>query len=209
MNKNKILILSPHTDDAELGAGGTISKLKNKNKEILWICFSYAKTSVPLGMSEDTIKKEFLNVVNYFEIEHKIYDFPVRKFYKYRQEILEILIKIRNSFNPDLIIGPSLNDFHQDHNVISHEMVRAFKSSSSIISYDLPWNQFEFNNQLVVELRKKNVTDKLKMLEFYHSQRNLNRPYFKNDFIISNLKRNGIFIGKEYAEVFEIIRWLM
>ena len=40
MEKKRILILSPHTDDAELGCGATISKFISENHSIYWLVFS-------------------------------------------------------------------------------------------------------------------------------------------------------------------------
>ena len=36
----KILLLSPHTDDIELGAGGFLIKLPEENNDIRWVVFS-------------------------------------------------------------------------------------------------------------------------------------------------------------------------
>ena len=58
------------------------------------------------------IKKQF-NILNY----------SVRKLHEKRQEILEYLVNIRKEFQPELVIGPSLNDFHQDHQVVCQEMM--------------------------------------------------------------------------------------
>ena len=40
---NQVLVLSPHTDDAELGAGGTIAKLTNKKITVHMIAFSWCE----------------------------------------------------------------------------------------------------------------------------------------------------------------------
>ncbi len=39
-NLQNVLILSPHTDDAELGAGGTIARFVEEGKKIHYIAFS-------------------------------------------------------------------------------------------------------------------------------------------------------------------------
>ena len=36
----KVLILSPHTDDGELGAGGTIAKFAEQGSELTYFAFS-------------------------------------------------------------------------------------------------------------------------------------------------------------------------
>lgn len=207
---NKVLILSPHTDDAELGAGGTIVKLLENNTEIYWIVFSTANESLPDGMKKDTLKDEFKTVLKHLDIDDDhalICEFSVRKLHEVRQQILEILVKVRNEFNPDLVIGPSLHDFHQDHQVVAHEMVRAFKNSSSIISYELPWNNLNFNTQLFVQLEASHMKKKIEMLHHYKSQVLKGRNYFDEEFITGLARTRGVQVNETYSEVFEVVRW--
>jgi len=211
MDNQKVLILSPHTDDAELGCGGTIAKLLNEGKEIFWIVFSTADDSLPISMKKNTLELEFLEVVNNLQINMKnifINHFRVRYLHEKRQEILELLIKIRNEFKPNLVIGPSLNDFHQDHVIVANEMVRAFKSHSSIISYELPWNYLTFNTQLFYKVDKENIERKISMLLSYKSQIIKNRSYFSKSYIKGLALTRGIQVNSKYAEAFEVIKWI-
>lgn len=207
----KILILSPHTDDAELGAGGTIYKYLSEGKQIFWIVFSTAEESLPKDMPKDTLEKEFINVTKKLKLrsdQFQINKFHVRKLHEKRQEILELLVEVRNEFKPDLVIGPSLNDFHQDHIVIATEMVRAFKSSASIISYELPWNNVTFNTQYFEKLTKEQIESKIEILRCYQSQVIKNRNYFNKEFIFGLAKTRAVQVNAEYAESFEVIRWI-
>jgi len=132
----KILLLSPHTDDVEIGCGGTVIKFLELGDNILWVGFSTAENSLQADLPRDTLVKEYLCVINGLRLNkenYKIFNFPVRDFDEYRQEILEELVIIEDKFKPDMVIGPSLKDFHQDHRVVANEMVRAFKVTSSII----------------------------------------------------------------------------
>lgn len=216
MEKNKktlkrVLILSPHTDDVELGCGGYISKLVREKHEILWVVFSTAEDSLPKHLPKNTLKREFFNVVRHIKINKSntlVFNYKVRHLYKYRQDILEELVKLKKTFLPNLVIGPSLNDYHQDHQIVANEMIRAFKSSASIISYELPWNHLNFNTQMFVSLSDIDIKNKIKMLHFYNSQLSMKRHYFSDDFIIGLARVRGAQIGKEYAEAFEVIRWL-
>jgi len=207
---NNILILSPHTDDAELGCGGTISRFLKEKKNILWIVFSSAEESLPPNLPPNTLTTEFQNVIKSLGLSdsnYRLHDFKVRKLSEKRQEVLEELVNIRNQFKPDLVIGPSLNDFHQDHEVVAKEMIRAFKTTSSMINYELPWNHVKFDTQLFVSLKKKNVDKKMEMLKFYKSQFAKNRHYFSADFIKGLANTRGAQIGEKYAEAFEVVRW--
>ncbi len=181
MKSERVLILSPHTDDAELGCGGTIIKYLESGKEIKWIVFSIAEDSLPNENDKEKLKKEFLKVVqelNISERDYFIYQFPVRNLNKYRQDILEILVKIKKDYYPDLVIGPSQNDYHQDHQVVSNEMIRAFKMSSSIICFELPWNHINFTATYFEKLDDSHVNKKINLLKNYETQISLNRYYF-------------------------------
>ena len=210
MEFKNVLILSPHTDDAELGSGGTISKFIREGKNILWVAFSTAEESLPAHMPKDTLAVEFTNVVKSLGLKDhnfKILNFKVRKLTSNRQDVLDELIKIRKDFKPDLVIGPSLNDFHQDHSVVANEMIRAYKTSSSIICYELPWNHIEFKTQMFVELEKQDVESKLNMMSHYKSQMEIERHYFSRDYIHGIASTRGAQIGEKYAEAFEVVRW--
>ena len=209
-SKQRVLILSPHTDDAELGCGGTISKLMSLGHEIYWICFSTAEESLPLGFPKDALRTEFQNVLKYLNLDKNnfsILSHKVRKLADVRQEVLESLINIRNSFDPDIVIGPSLNDFHQDHSVVANEMIRAFKTTSSILCYELPWNHVDFKTQFFVNLDKSHINSKIKMMDFYKSQHAAQRHYFSKDFVLGLAHVRGAQINTNYAEAFEVIRW--
>ncbi|ACL16197.1 PIG-L deacetylase family protein [Methanosphaerula palustris] len=208
----KILVLSPHTDDAELGCGGTIVKLLNGENEIYWVVFSTAEDSLPDGLPKDTLKREYRTVTRDLALREencKVFDFKVRNLHQYRQEILDDLVRIRNQFNPDIVIGPSLNDLHQDHQVVAHEMVRAFKTTSSIICYELPWNHVTFNTQFFCRLSTDQIERKCEILRNYQSQLLKGRQYFSKEFIFGLAKTRGIQCNAEYAEAFEVVRWML
>lgn len=212
MNFDRVLILSPHTDDAELGCGGYITKLISENKTLLWVVFSTAEESLPDNLPPDTLVKEFeavMKSLNLKKDQYRVYNFKVRQLPDNRQEILEILNNLKNEFHPSLVIGPSLNDYHQDHAVIANEMVRAFKTTSSIISYELPWNHLEFRSQFFVKLDEENMIKKISLLNKYQSQMYIKRHYFTEDFIKGLALTRGAQINHKYAEAFDVIRMVI
>ncbi|HDI02676.1 MAG TPA: PIG-L family deacetylase, partial [Candidatus Aenigmarchaeota archaeon] len=92
----KVLLLSPHTDDVELGAGGTVAKLLEEGHELYWVVFSTCEDAVPKGLPRDTLKKEFLSVVNYMGIKnYETHNFKNKEFPSHRQEILETLVNVK------------------------------------------------------------------------------------------------------------------
>ena len=188
---NKILILAPHPDDAEFGLGGTISKLLQANKEIHLVVFSNCEKSTPPGFEKGAIVKELYVACEFLGISSDhiyLYDFEVRDFPKYRQEILEELILLRNKLKPDLVFLPCSTDIHQDHKTIHEEGLRAFKFSC-LLGYELPWNNFGFTSFAFVKLDEEHINNKISALKKYKTQ--AIRSYNNSEFILSLAKLRG------------------
>lgn len=203
---NHVLVLAPHTDDGELGLGGTIHKLIREGKEITYVAFSTAEESVPEGFPKDILKTEVKNATLQLGIKPEnliIFNYQVRKLGYYRQEILEELIKIRKNTDYDLVFMPSLHDIHQDHTTIAQEGLRAFKNTT-ILGYELIWNNLTFNTQCFVQLTEEDIETKCKALEAYQSQGK--RPYLSKEFIYSLARSRGVQVGCDFAEAFEVVR---
>jgi LmbE family N-acetylglucosaminyl deacetylase len=206
----RILVLSPHTDDAELGAGGSLARFLEEGADVFWVVFSSAEESLPEGMAPDTLRREFQDVVAEFDIrDYKVFDFRVRYLLEKRQVILEELIQLRKSYEPDLVLTPSTYDQHQDHQVVSAETIRAFKNCASIIGYELPWNHIQFTNPLLIRLDERHIAKKWEILSKYRSQIVQGRSYFSKEFIYGMASLRGCQCDARYAESFEVIRWIM
>jgi N-acetylglucosamine malate deacetylase 1 len=207
MDFQKILFLSPHTDDAELACGGTINKFIEEKKEVYYVAFSSAEKSVSKELDSKILIKECLEATATLGIKSKnvtLFNYEVRNFSYNRQDILEDLIKIRNKINPDLVFLPSSSDVHQDHQVIHGEGIRAFKTSSSIFGYEHPWNNLTFTTDVFIPLTNNQIERKINALKKYGSQND--KPYFQEEYLKSLLIIRGTQIVKPYAEAFELIR---
>ena len=206
MNFKKVLVLAPHTDDGELGAGGFISKLIEEGSDVYYAAFSTAAESVPEGFPKDILKSEVKAATKVLGVPEEnlfIYNYSVRKLNYARQEILEELIALKRKIDFDLILMPSIEDIHQDHTTIAQEGLRAFKTIS-IFSYELIWNNLTFNTQCFVKLEERHVQNKINALKEYKSQGF--RDYLSADFIRSLAVTRGVQCGTQFAEVFEVKR---
>jgi N-acetylglucosamine malate deacetylase 1 len=203
---NRILILAPHTDDGELGCGGTISRLIRENNEVYYIAFSAAEKSVRSDLPKNILRIEVEKATKILGIPGKnlkVLNFEVRDFPKYRQEILDYMIVAQNKIQPNIVFMPTTTDTHQDHQTTFEEGFRAFKKST-ILGYELPWNNLYFNTDCFVTLDEENIKDKVLALKQYESQSN--RIYANEDFIKSLASVRGAQIGVKYAEAFQVIR---
>lgn len=209
LTKQRILILAPHTDDGELGCGGTIARALAEGAQVWYAAFSTARESVPAGLPENILEIEVREATRRLGIapDHLfVYGYTVRKLNYSRQDILEDMIRLRETVKPDLVFLPAPGDLHQDHSTVSEEGIRAFKNTS-ILAYELPWNLIDFRNQVFSVLTKEFVEAKVTALGAYNSQKM--RKYMDSDYIFSLAKTRGVQIGKDYAETFELIRWIL
>jgi len=204
-----ILILAPHTDDGEFGCGGSIAKLIKENINVYYAAFSLAEESVPEGYPKNILETEVKAATKVLGIPPSnllIYRYKVRHFAYHRQEILEDLVQLNKTINPDLVFMPCLQDLHQDHSTIAIEGLRSFKKSS-ILAYEIPWNNLNFSTQCFIKLEEHDLEIKIKALDKYNSQKN--RNYASEEFIRSLARTRGTQIGSKYAEVFEVLRWII
>ena len=208
-NIETILILAPHTDDGELGCGGSMARFIEEGKNVFYAAFSTAEKSVDPGLPNNILEIEVKAATKKLGIKREnlfIYRNEVRKLNYIRQEILEELIKLKKKIDPDIIFMPSINDIHQDHSTVAREGLRAFKDRT-ILGYELIWNNITFNTSTFIILQHNHVQSKVDALQEYKSQKD--KAYMSQDFIFSLAKSRGVQIGKEYAECFEVIRWVM
>jgi LmbE family N-acetylglucosaminyl deacetylase len=204
----EVLVLAPHTDDGELGCGGTVARLVEAGCNVTYVAFSTAKQSLPSGLPDDTLKREVVEATRRLGIPSEnliVFDYEVRKLNYVRQEILEALVQIKNRLLVDLVLMPSLNDIHQDHSTVATEGLRAFKHCT-ILGYELIWNNLSFNTTSFVRLEKRHVHKKIEALTAYSSQ--VGKPYVSEEFIFAWARTRGVQIGADYAECFEMVRWV-
>jgi len=202
----RVLVLAPHTDDGEFGCGGTMARLVKAGAEVRYVAFSIATKSLPEGFPPDTLAREVREATTELGIPEShltVHDFEVRTFPQSRQEILEVLIELWEEWQPEVVFQPSVHDIHQDHQVIAAEGLRAFKRTT-ILGYEIPWNNFDFSYQWYFALDREHVERKAAALARYASQRH--RRYSDPEYIWNVARTHGINVNREYAEVFEVYR---
>jgi len=204
-----VLVLAPHTDDGEFGCGGTIARFIDDGHEVHCVAFSAAEKSVDPRFPRDILRKEIMDATAILGMPRthlEVLSFPVREFPAYRQDILEIMVRLNAQLQPDLVFLPSTTDTHQDHQVVSAEGFRAFKRTS-LLGYELSWNNLTFSTNSFVILREEHVERKVKALGQYKSQEG--RSYATAEYVRNLARVRGVQIGADYAEAFEGIRWVV
>lgn len=206
LKNKKVLVLSPHPEDGEIGCGGLIQKLKKNNSQIWYVCFTDASISTKPPFKPNAQVNEMkksTKIIGFSKDKIIMLNFAVRSFSDKRQEILDYMYKLNQKIKPDIVLCHSRYDTHQDHCTITTEAVRAFKKTS-ILGYELPWNHFSFKADLYIDLTRKIAEKKCLALSSYKSRSH--RPYLKKKRLLELMGMRGLQIEKDYAEAFEVIR---
>lgn len=208
-NPKKILVLAPHTDDGELGCGGTIARFCAEGREVYYAAFCLCSKSLPAGLPTDTLEKECRQATGVLGIPESnliLFNYEVRELPAKRQVILEELLQLNTRIQPDLVLLPAASDIHQDHQTIHQEGMRAFKNVT-FAGYELPWNNYSFNTNFFVRLSESELNKKIQSLRSYQSQSH--RNYMQEEFTKSLAKVRGVQSNAEWAEAFEIYKWIV
>jgi len=203
----RALVLAPHTDDGELGCGGTIAMLANAGCHVRYIAFSIANRSLPEGFPPNTLANEARAATAVLGIDDVVlHDFDVRTFPEHRQEILELLVEETKNYRPDVVFQPSPSDMHQDHQTIAKEGLRAFKRTT-VLGYLLPWNTSGFSDDCYIAFGERELEQKVEAVGKYESQSH--RSYADPEYIRSLARVHGVTIGRPLAEVFKVQRLVL
>ncbi len=204
----RILLLSPHTDDVEIGAGGFVARMQSSDlHEFRWIVFSRCSESLPADWPPDTLECEFKSAAYVLGVtDIRVLGYAVRSFSAQRQEILENLIDTGRDFCPDLVVAPCVDDLHQDHATIAAEALRAYKNFATVLGYEQPWNTIQFAARVLVRISGSDLERKCQAISKYTSQVVMGRPYVERDSVVAWARARGSQCGCEYAEAFELLR---
>jgi LmbE family N-acetylglucosaminyl deacetylase len=195
-----ILCVGAHSDDIEIGCGGTILRLLSEydDVEVHWVVFG----------SSGRRNKEAVESANKFLANAKKRKIIIENFkdgfFPYRGEDLKTFFeKLKKRISPDLIFSHYRHDLHQDHRLISELTWNTYRDhfilEYEIIKYDGDIGSPNF----FVYLDEKTCREKVGfILESFKSQKN--KVWFTSDTFFSLLRIRGVESKSpvKYAEGF-------
>lgn len=196
----KVLVLAPHTDDGEIGCGGSMARHIESGDAVYYVAFT--------ALESDQLRDEVARATEALGMPRTnliVWDYPVRRFSEKRQDILDDILSIKTAVEPDIVYMPCLHDVHQDHQTVAHEALRGLRNTT-MLGYEMPRNNLTFNAQAFVTLSEKHVELKVESIQCYESQKN--RTYTTPEFVRAQCHMRGVQIDQPYAEAFEVIRWV-
>ena len=197
----KLLCLGSHSDDIEIGCGGTILKLANQyknNLEIVWVVFSAnGEREKEARESADAFLKNIKRkrIITY---NHRDGYFPYIGI-----EIKESFESFKKDLSPDIIFTHYRDDRHQDHRLISDLTWNTFRDHL-ILEYEIPKYDGDFGSpNIFVPLNDKICRQKNRFI-IKHFLTQKKKHWLTEETLLSTLRLRGIESGRSsrYAEGF-------
>jgi LmbE family N-acetylglucosaminyl deacetylase len=196
----KILCIGAHSDDIEIGCGGSILRLLSEYEdvEIHWVV---------LGSSGKR-DKEALSSANKFLKNAKNKNIIINNFrdsfFPYMGgEIKKFFEKIRKKVSPDIVFTHYRHDLHQDHRLVSELTWNTFRDHL-ILEYEIMKYDGDIGvPNFFVHLDDRICRDKISfILDSFKTQRG--KDWFTSDVLYSILRLRGMEsrAPKNYAEGF-------
>lgn len=228
--KNKsILCIVAHPDDETLGLGATIHRLVTyegcKARAVILgegITARDNDRSTKERAEELTVHRSNIrqaaNILGYESVG--IYDFPDNRFDTVALlDIVKVIEKEKNVFQPDLIFTHHGGDLNLDHRktfeaVLTASRPVASESVAAIISFETAsateWqassSPFQFVPNYFQEISVKDLTVKIQAMESYKYERR-GYPHPRSPEALKIIAQNhGLKNGVELAEAFQIVR---
>lgn len=219
---DKILVLGAHPDDETLGMGGTIAKHTSNDDTVHVLVITDGSSSQYENYEEmiEKKKKEAKKAMEILGVEkiefNKLSDMKLDTVPHIK--INKLIEKKIDEFQPDEVYTHHWGDINKDHRLVFESTMVSVRPTPNqtvkkIYTYETPssteWNITEKNNaftpNVFVDI-SKHIKQKIKAVKAYETEL---RPYphpRSPESIEIYAKRNGITIGKKYAERFFLIR---
>jgi LmbE family N-acetylglucosaminyl deacetylase len=195
----RVLCLGAHSDDIEIGCGGTILKLTEEHPdlEIIWVVFS----------AEGTRKQEAQRSARAFlrrarKTQVLVKEFRNSFFPSQGEEIKEFFETLK-PLQPDLVLTHYRDDRHQDHRLLSDLAWNTFRSHV-ILEYEVPKYDGDFGvPNFFVPVTKAHCLRKVDLL-LKHFKSQSNKHWFTSELFLATLRIRAMECDSptHYAEAF-------
>ena len=156
-----ILLLGAHSDDIEIGCGGTVLRLleMNPGAAVHWIVFSGQDAR---AREAETSAARFLEGAKSRTIE--VHQFRDGFFPSEHARIKTYFEELKSQVDPDLVFTHYRDDLHQDHRVISELTWNTYRRHA-VLEYEVPkWDGDIGNPNVYVRLDETHAQRKVDIL---------------------------------------------
>jgi LmbE family N-acetylglucosaminyl deacetylase len=207
--KKNVLAIGAHFDDIELGCGGTVARHVSQGDNVIMLVLTnsayYNYDGVAIR-TEEVAKKEGLEASKILGVKNLLSIGLETKTLQYGFELIEIINKVIDDNNIDIIYTHWDKDVHQDHSAIGRATLNAGRHVKNILMYRSNWyhTSFVFRGNYYVDISDF-IDIKIKAVKAHETEyKKFGEGWI--EFFVNENRNAGQKIGCKYAECFEIIK---
>jgi len=179
----KVLVISTHMDDAELGCGGSIHKHIVDGDRVIW----HTMIGDGYGKLNDILKSEFISSMKVMGVD----EWALHNFKKSTFDISELrdcIYQLWQMIMPDIAYIPWPGSRHPEHRAVGTSAVQvSWASNTEIYAYTVPNDIAGFVPNTFSVLDEEAVIARNRAISQYESQFRL-RSWFSWDIFDAYLK---------------------
>jgi LmbE family N-acetylglucosaminyl deacetylase len=195
----EILCLGAHSDDIEIGCGGTILRLIDQYPECTfhWVVFS------AIGVRKFEAQRAAESFAGPRLKRLLLKDFPDGFMPYAGSDVKTVFEELKQAISPDLILTHNRRDAHQDHRLLSELTWNTFRNHF-ILEYEIPKYDGDLGQpSIFVPLAHEACQTKIRyLMDVFESQRSKN--WFEESTFQSLMRLRGMECNSPsgYAEAF-------
>ncbi|MFO0706490.1 MAG: PIG-L deacetylase family protein [Nitrospira sp.] len=195
-----ILCLGAHSDDIEIGCGGTLLRLLSiyPNAQVWWVVFTAA------GVRRREARASAVGMLRGSKQPRIVLKAFRESFLPYHgEQVKGFFEELKRRCSPDLIFTHYRHDLHQDHRVISEFTWNTFRNHL-ILEYEIPKYDGDLGvPNTFVALDAETCRRKVDHL-FSHFATQRNKQWFSEDLFYALMRLRGVEANasSKYAEAF-------
>jgi LmbE family N-acetylglucosaminyl deacetylase len=203
----RVLCLGAHSDDIEIGCGGTVLRMieQSKNIEFYWLVLSSNSTR---AREAERSANAFLSGVRSKTVVVKSFRDGFLPYLG--PPVKECFEELKKIFTPDLIFTHCRHDFHQDHRLVCELTWNTFRDHF-ILEYEVPKYDADLRSpNFFVPLSETHARKKVKRLIRYFSTQQ-KKQWFSEELFFGLMRLRASEAGSpaRYAEAFSCRKMLL
>lgn len=199
-----VLAVGAHSDDVEIGSGGTLLTLAAALPEVRAHVVVLSATPTRAGEAQAGARR-FLPGGR---VDVEVHDLPDGRYPGHWAGLKDRLEELARRVRPDLILAPRLDDAHQDHRTVAR-LVRTVWRDHLVLGYEIPKYDGDLPRpNLYVPLTAEVLQEKLRLLRTcFPSQ--ADRDWFDDEVFRGLARLRGVESRCRYAEGFEVTKLVL
>ena len=206
-----ILAIGAHFDDIELGCGGTLAKhVANGDKVYAYVATvsGFVSPDNKVVRSNTDALREGKKAMDILGVKLICGNFRTLEV-EFSEEINVQILRIVEENSIDKVYTHWIGDIHHDHQAVARASLHSCRHVPRMLMYRSNWyhSNLDFRGNFYVDITES-LNKKIMVVRVHRTEMKRTKEkwisFFKNE-----AENAGQRIGVKYAEVFEVVKWLV